>query len=90
MAKDAVLQVRMEAELKRQAEELFESLGTSLVEIVRLMVLTSVQEQRVPFDVYSNRKSLRGALHQYANPDLVAKEADAWEMAMRDKYENNN
>lgn len=51
MAKEATLQVRMDAALKQQAEELFRDLGTSLPEAVRIFTRQSVREQRLPFQV---------------------------------------
>lgn len=32
-------------------------------------------------------KSLRGSLAKYANPNLIDKEKDAWEMAVKEKYD---
>ena len=37
MAKEATLQVRMDAELKEQAEALYREMGTSLAEAVRIL-----------------------------------------------------
>lgn len=51
MSKQATLQVRMDAELKQQGEELFRKLGTSLTECVRIFVRQSVAEQAMPFVV---------------------------------------
>lgn len=36
-------------------------------------------------DVYS----VMGSLHEYANPDLIPLEKDAWEMEVKSKYEND-
>jgi predicted hotdog family 3-hydroxylacyl-ACP dehydratase len=35
----------------------------------------------------ANKKSLRGRLSAYANPELMAQEQEAWQTAMRDKHE---
>lgn len=32
-------------------------------------------------------KALRGSLAKYANPNLIDKEKDAWEMAVKEKYD---
>jgi hypothetical protein len=32
------------------------------------------------------KKSLRGCLQQYANPELMAKEQEAWQEAMMEKH----
>ena len=52
MAKEAVLQVRIDADLKREAEELYSKLGTSLAEAVRMFARQSVKEQALPLRIY--------------------------------------
>lgn len=42
MAKEATLQVRMDSELKEQAEVLYKQLGTSFAEAVRIFARQSV------------------------------------------------
>jgi len=49
MAKEATLQVRMDADLKDQAETLYKKLGTSFAEAVRIFARQSVQENAMPF-----------------------------------------
>lgn len=49
MAKEATLQVRMDADLKEQAEKLYKKLGTSFAEAVRIFAKQSVQEKALPF-----------------------------------------
>lgn len=52
MAKEATLQVRMDAELKEQAELLYKQLGTSLAEAVRIFARQSVEERAMPFTMH--------------------------------------
>lgn len=49
--KEATLQVRMDAELKEQAEELYKKLGTSFAEAVRIFAKQSVRENAMPFRI---------------------------------------
>ena len=49
MAKDAVLQVRIDAELKKQVEELYRAMGTSFAEAVRMFAQRSILERGLPF-----------------------------------------
>lgn len=49
MAKEATLQVRMDSELKEQAEQLYKNLGTSFSEAVRIFARQSVLENGMPF-----------------------------------------
>lgn len=51
MAMDAILQVRMDGSLKREAEELYARMGSSLAEAVRIFARQSVAEQALPFSV---------------------------------------
>ncbi len=49
---------------------------------VEIIVLSaSQQEPRA-----SQKKSLRGCLHHYANPTLITREEDAWQEAMGEKH----
>lgn len=51
MAKEAILQIKMDADLKQQAEELYQALGTSFAEAVRIFARKSVQEKALPFQL---------------------------------------
>ena len=52
MAKEATLQVRMDSELKEQAELLYKQLGTSFAEAVRIFARQSVEERGMPFTMH--------------------------------------
>ena len=49
MPKDAIVQVRVDAETKAAAEELYHHMGISLSEAVRMFVAQSLIENRMPF-----------------------------------------
>lgn len=49
MAKEATLQVRMDADLLESVEQLYKSLGTSFAEAVRIFARQSVTVQGMPF-----------------------------------------
>lgn len=51
MTKKATLQVRMDADLKEKAEELYRNLGTSFAEAVRIFAKQSIQENKMPFAI---------------------------------------
>jgi len=87
MAKEATLQVRMDADLKEQVELLYKDMGTSFAEAVRIFAKQSVKENGMPFTMTANRKSTYGRLSTYANPSLVAEEKSAYERAMVEKHE---
>ena len=52
MAKEATLQVRMDADLKDQVETLYKKMGTSFAEAVRIFAKQSVQENAMPFVIH--------------------------------------
>lgn len=87
MAKEATLQVRMDADLKEKAEALYRELGTSFAEAVRIFAKQSVLENGMPFVISANHKNTYGRLSKYA--DLVRREQEegAFERAMVEKYE---
>lgn len=45
------MQVRVDADLKEQAEELYKKLGTSFAEAVRIFAKQSVRENAMPFRI---------------------------------------
>lgn len=52
MAKKSVLQVRMDDDLKKEAEALYRRMGTSLAEAVRIFARQSVEENAMPFVIH--------------------------------------
>lgn len=47
----AVLQTRVDTEMKLEAESLFESLGLDITTAIRLFLRQSINQQRIPFDI---------------------------------------
>ena len=94
MKADAVLQVRIDSNLKREAEALFERLGISLADAVRMFVSQSIEQQGLPFELktdYPGRKVLHayGILSKYADPSKIPLEENAWAEAVAEKYAIN-
>jgi addiction module RelB/DinJ family antitoxin len=87
MAKEATLQIRMDADLKDKAETLYRSLGTSLAEAVRIFARQSVQENGMPFVVTANRTNTYGRLARYADARLRSAEEGFLEQALVEKHE---
>ena len=85
MAKQAVYQVRMDEEIKNQAEELYRRLGTTFAEAVRVFAVQSIREQGMPFTPSEARGKTYGALASLANPALIPQE-EAFEKAMVSKH----
>lgn len=58
MARDSVIQVRVDQELKRQAEELFDDMGLDTTSAIRLFLKQSVIRECLPFSIkrYSKKK----------------------------------
>lgn len=81
MAKQAVLQVRMDSDLKQSAEELYRRMGTSLAEAVRVFARQSVEENAMPFVIHvpagqADRK-LGLADGEFEMPDDIDADNDA-------------
>jgi len=86
MAKEATLQVRMDAELKEKAELLYRSLGTSLAEAVRVFAKQSLVENSIPFQEAANKGHAFGIASGYADASLIKKEKSAYAKAMEAKH----
>jgi len=94
MKTDAVLQVRIDSQLKKDVESLYERLGISIADAVRMFVVQSLEVQGLPFDVKSGftiHRTLHayGIANKYANPSLIPLEKDAWRKAVVKKYGNS-
>lgn len=90
MAKEATLQVRMDADLKEKVEALYRDMGTSFAEAVRIFAKQSVQEKGMPFVVTTTRQSTYGRFSRYADPKLAEQEDGAYERAMVSKHEKTD
>lgn len=51
MARDGIIQVRVNTKLKQQAEALFEDLGLDMASAIRMFLKQSVMYQGIPFQV---------------------------------------
>ena len=64
MAKTEMIRARVEPELKRQAEELFSSLGLSTTEAITLFYKQVTLHRGLPFSVRMPNAETLGALEQ--------------------------
>lgn len=75
MAKEAMLQVSMDSELKEQAELLYRQLGTSFAEAVRIFAKQSVVDGAMPFtsrlSPIGTKRKLGLANGKYKIPDNI-------------------
>jgi len=90
MAKEATLQVRMQGDIKSDVEELYERLGTSFAEAVRIFAKQSLTVGGMPFVVQLKPEtdhSSFGAAHKYASVAGRALEdaGGAWRRAAKRK-----
>lgn len=91
MAKEATLQVRMDAELKEQVEALYREMGTSFAEAVRIFAQQSIKDNGMPFVLTANRhQNTYGRLAEYASSLLIAEEEGSYRKAMVEKHEKTN
>ena len=94
MAKDAVMHVRMDPQDKQRAEELFEGMGTTLSEAVRIFVRESIRANGFPFRLVEGgakgQMHAQGMLRAYTNNKTSGEERLAWIQSLSDKYEAAN
>lgn len=82
MAKESVLQVRMDSELKEQVESLYKAMGSSFAEAVRIFAKQSVAENAMPFRIYipsgniSKKREIGLANGKYNIPDDIDADND--------------
>lgn len=60
MANDAVFQVRMNNQMKRDVEELYRGMGTTFAEAVRIFAQQSLLLRRMPFEVVDASRGREG------------------------------
>ena len=81
-SKRAILQVRIREEDKQHAERLYDAMGTSLAEAVRLFVAQSILMRKLPFQPVAVRSkdgtAANGSLKVYGDPNRRAEERNAW------------
>ena len=80
--KRAILQVRIREEDKQNAERLYDAMGTSLAEAVRLFVAQSIMMRKLPFQPVAVRSkdgtAAYGSLKAYGDPNRRSEERNAW------------
>ena len=90
MAKESIVQIRMDSSVKEAVETLYRNLGTSFAEAVRVFAAQSISENGYPFvpRLYKkNMISTRGRLEAYASELLRKQEEDAFMKAMVQRHE---
>ena len=77
--------IKIEAELKQDAQKLFEDLGMTLSTAVNIFLRQAVREQGIPFRIgdpfysVSNQHALRQATHEIHAGKVVVKTIDELE-----------
>lgn len=91
MNKEATLQVRMQSDVKASVEELYNQLGTSFAEAVRIFARQSLAVGGMPFVIQLKPEVTRstfGAARKYASAEKRALESVgcAWKAAVKGKW----
>lgn len=86
MAKEAVYQVRMDAEVKEEVEQLYQRMGSSFAEAIRMFAAQSLLEQGMPFTPTVSSSKAFGIAAKRANPELIPREKGAFAQAMVHKH----
>lgn len=73
--KESILEVKMDSDLKEQAEKLYEQLGTTFAEAIRIFAKQSVREKAMPFTMHltalEKKRTLGIANGKYSIPDDI-------------------
>lgn len=69
--KDAILQIRMDSNMKRDVEKLYKEMGTSLAEAVRILAAQSLIQKTMPITMKSPEKSKRKSAFGIAKGKFV-------------------
>jgi len=73
--KESILEVKMDSDLKEQAERLYEQMGTTFAEAVRIFAKQSVREKAMPFTMHltglQEKRTLGIANGKYFIPDNI-------------------
>jgi addiction module RelB/DinJ family antitoxin len=87
--KSTIMQFRMDAGLKQDAEELFRELGTSFAEALRIFTKQCVLTHSIPIAIaLPEHKTASGAFSRYADPTKRKLEDRAFARAMEAKHAN--
>ena len=87
--KTTVMQFRMEASLKSEAEALFRDLGTSFAEALRIFARQCVLTRSMPITIAMPQQVTAGGVFaKYADPAKRELEAGAFARAMEAKHAN--
>ena len=76
--------LRVDKDLKEQADALFEDMGLSLNTACRMFLTRAVQEQRIPFEVRRPDRKTRKAISDAEQGKDVSKSFDTVEDLMED------
>lgn len=73
--KESILEVKMDSDLKEQAEKLYEQMGTTFAEAIRIFAKQSVREKAMPFTMHltaaGEKRTLGIANGKYSIPDDI-------------------
>ena len=87
MEQEAVLQVRMDPEMKEKVEALYANMGTTFAEAVRIFAAQSLLAQGMPLALraYPRKSGAFGMLSQYAIPELRKREEEILSLDTKEK-----
>ena len=93
MKTNSVLQVRIDADVRKQVDQLFERLGITTSDAVRMFIMQSLESDGLPFEVktgFSEKRVLHayGVAAKYADPSKIPQEKEVWKKAVAEKYGN--
>ena len=78
MSEEALIQIKMDSDLKEKVEALYQKMGTSFAEAVRIFARQSVEENAMPFTIQVPKRNviLGAARGKYVIPDNIDEHND--------------
>jgi len=86
MAETVNVIIRLDRDIKEQAEKMFGDFGMDLSTALNIFARQSLRQGKIPFEIYGT--PYRAANEAKANPGLIPLKKDAWAKAMEEKYED--
>ena len=74
-AADSVVRARIDHALKREASEVFRSMGLTISDAIRMMLVQAVADQTLPFEVRSPNATTQDAMAAARAGDVITVES---------------
>ncbi len=78
---NTIVTIRMDSNLKKQADELFNELGLTFSSAINIFVRQSIREQKIPFEIAKSKEI------QFANIERLKQASEESDTKYKEVYE---